>query len=376
MIAADRLDRCGGKLLVADAEGGLRRLKRGQLGDLFAPGDLVVANDAATLPASLTGTHVASGAPIEARLGAWITLGDPTRFIALVFGAGDHRTRTEDRLPPPLLSAGDELALGPIEALIERTLDHPRLVALRFVGRREAIVAGLARHGRPIQYTHVPQQLALWDVWTRIAAEPVAFEPPSAGFALDWAMLDRWRRRGVAFATVTHAAGLSSTGDAALDRRLPFDEPYRIPERTAVTIARTKRAGGRVIAIGTSVVRALEAAVDARGDVRPGHGVASGRITRETNLRVVDAVLTGVHQPGESHFELLRAFVDDATLERMSAAFIAGDFLAHEFGDCALVERAGFPSRNEKRRLLIANGKTGSRSPTEDSAPLQTLSIT
>jgi S-adenosylmethionine:tRNA ribosyltransferase-isomerase len=355
MIVANRLDRRGGKLLVANAEGRLRRLKRSELGDLFAPGDLVVANDAATLPASLTGTHIASGAPIEARLAAWITLGDPTCFVALLFGAGDHRTRTEDRPAPPPLAAGDKLALGPIEALIERVLDHPRLVALRFVGRREAIVAGLARHGRPIQYAHVPQPLALWDVWTRIAAEPVAFEPPSAGFALDWAMVDHWRRRGIGFTTVTHATGLSSTGDAALDRRLPFDEPYRIPERTAFAIARTRRAGGRVIAIGTSVVRSLEAAADARGEVRAGQGVAKGRITRETNLRAVDAILTGVHQPGESHFELLRAFVDDATLDRMSAAFIAGDFIAHEFGDCALVERAGFPVRSEKRPILAAN---------------------
>lgn len=358
MIAADRFDRRGGKLLVVDAEGGIRRLKRSELGGLFAPGDLVVANDAATLPASLKGTHVASGDPIEVRLATWVTLGDPTRFIALLFGAGDYRTRTEDRQAPPPLASGDKLVLGPTEALIERVLDHPRLVALRFLGRREAIVAGLARHGRPIQYAHVPERLALWDVWTRIAAEPVAFEPPSAGFALDWAMLAHWRRRGVGFATVTHAAGLSSTGDATLDRRLPFDEPYRIPEGAAFAIARTRRAGGRVIAIGTTIVRSLEAAADPRGDVRAGQGVAKGRVTRETHLQIVDTVLTGVHQPGESHFELLRAFADDTTLERMSAAFIAGDFLAHEFGDCALIERTMLSGRKEERPILAVNTAT------------------
>ena len=64
-----------------------------------------------------------------------------------------------------------------------------------------------------------------------MAADPVAFEPPSAGFALDWQTLARWRGRGIGFATLTHAAGISSTGDPALDRRLPFDEPYRIPQR-------------------------------------------------------------------------------------------------------------------------------------------------
>ena len=144
MIAADHLDRRGGKLLVVDANGAMRRLKRSELGALFAPGDLVVANDAATLPASLRGTHVASGEPVEVRLAAWITLGDLTRFIALLFGAGDYRTRTEDRPAPPPLTAGDRLALGPIEALIERVLDHPRLVVVRFLGSHAALLLARA----------------------------------------------------------------------------------------------------------------------------------------------------------------------------------------------------------------------------------------
>ena len=91
-------------------------------------------------------------------------------------------------------------------------LDDPRLFQLRFLGDRATVIAGLARHGRPIQYAHVPEPLALWDVWTRIAADPVAFEPPSAGFALDWHTRAVWRRRGIDFATLTHAAGISSTG--------------------------------------------------------------------------------------------------------------------------------------------------------------------
>jgi S-adenosylmethionine:tRNA ribosyltransferase-isomerase len=340
MIAAERFDRRGGKLLVVKSDGSVRRLQRSELANLFAPGDLVVANDAATLPTSLQGTHRATGAPIEMRLAAWIALGDVTRFVALAFGAGDHRTRTEERLLPPPLSAGDRLALGPLSAAVERVLDHPRLVLLRLLGGRDAVLAGLARHGRPIQYAHVAAPLALWDVWTPIAAAPIAFEPPSAGFALDWATLAAWRGRGIGFATVSHAAGISSTGDGGLDARLPFDEPYRIPQRTAAAVARAKTAGRRIIAIGTTVVRALEAAADPSGAVRAGESVACGRITRGTRLRVVDAILTGAHQPGESHFELLRALADDPALERMSAAFIAGDFRTHEFGDSALVERA------------------------------------
>ena len=171
--------------------------------------------------------------------------------------------------------------------------------------------------GGQIQYAHVPEPLALWDVWTRIAADPIAFEPPSAGFALDWRTLAAWRRRGIGLATLTHAAGISSTGDPTLDLRLPFDEPYRIPERTAAAIEQAKSDAGRIVAIGTTVVRALESAANADGSMRAGDGVASGRIVRGTPLRVVDAILTGVHHPGESHFELLRAFADDAVLDQI-----------------------------------------------------------
>jgi S-adenosylmethionine:tRNA ribosyltransferase-isomerase len=286
-----------------------------------------------------------------------VSFGNPSRFIAVAFGSGDCRTRTEDRPAPPLLARGDRLQLGhgpavvgssparlqpaagPLVAVVERLLGHPRLVSLRFLGRRAALLAGLARYGRPIQYAHVRQPLAMWDVWTSFAAEPAAFEPPSAGFAIDWRTLHAWRERGVVFATLTHAAGISSTGDPALDARLPFDELYRIPERTAVAVREARSRGGRVIAVGTTVVRALESAAAADGTVRPGPGIATGRIGPSTALRVVDAILTGIHQPGESHFELLRAFAGDALLHRISAAFIAGDYLAHEFGDSMLLER-------------------------------------
>jgi S-adenosylmethionine:tRNA ribosyltransferase-isomerase len=339
MIAADRPDRRSAKLFTVDAIGAMRHLQRPELASLLSPGDLVVANDAATLPASLHGTHVVSGEPIEVRLAAWLSVHDPNRFVAIAFGAGDHRTRTEDRLSPPPFSAGDCLSLGPLTAVVEALYDHPRLLELHFPGNREAVLAGLAQHGRPVQYAHVPEPLALWDVWTGIAADPIAFEPPSAGFALDWRTLAALRERGIGFATLTHAAGISSTGDPELDLRLPFDEPFRIPDRTAATIDRAKSQGGRIVAIGTTVVRALESAAKADGGVHAGDGVASGRIVRGTQLRVVDAILTGVHQSGESHFELLRAFADDAVLERISTALVAHGYRSHEFGDSVLIER-------------------------------------
>jgi S-adenosylmethionine:tRNA ribosyltransferase-isomerase len=227
-----------------------------------------------------------------------------------------------------------------LRATIERTLGHARLVSLIFDGSPDEVWAGLARHGRPIQYAHVSEPLALWDVWTRIAGPPVAFEPPSAGFALDWHTLAAMRARGVEFETITHAAGISSTGDEELDRLLPFDEPYRIPEATAAAINRTKARGGRVVAIGTTVVRALEHASDADGTLRAGDGVATQRIGPASCLRVVDAILSGTHEAGTSHYELLRAFIDEETLRRATAELDARGYLTHEFGDSVLIERA------------------------------------
>jgi S-adenosylmethionine:tRNA ribosyltransferase-isomerase len=121
--------------------------------------------------------------PIEVRLAGRRSLrvDDVREFTAIVFGAGDHRTRTEDRPAPPTLRIGDVLALGPLHATVQRTLDHPRLIELRFHGRADAIWAGIARHGKPIQYAHIADSLALW-TRTSVAALPVAFEPPSAGF--------------------------------------------------------------------------------------------------------------------------------------------------------------------------------------------------
>jgi S-adenosylmethionine:tRNA ribosyltransferase-isomerase len=329
------------KLLVIDSRGQMRHAARASIADFLRASDLVVANDATTLPASLQGIHVRTGAEIEVRLAGRRTLAadDVNHFDAVVFGAGDFRTRTEHRrLPPPLLPS-DRLALGPLRAVILHLHGHPRLVALRFDGTSADIWAGLARHGRPIQYAHLAMPLALWDVWTTHAALPAAFEPPSAGFVLSWKLLADIRARGAAFATLTHAAGISSTGDPDLDARLPFDEPYFIPRSTAEAVPAAQARGGRIVAIGTTVVRALEHAAGADGVVRAGPGIATQRIGPETSLRVVDAIVSGTHEPGSSHFELLRAFAGDEALARSTAQLESRRYRTHEFGDSVLLER-------------------------------------
>jgi S-adenosylmethionine:tRNA ribosyltransferase-isomerase len=329
------------KLLVVSDTGLLQYAPRSELAQFFRRGDLLVANDAATLPASLAGIHLRSGSPIEVRLAGRRSLAvdDLHEFSAVVFGAGDHRTRTEDRAAPPPLRAGDTLALGPLRARVLRLLGHARLIALAFDGTPDAIWAGLAQHGKPVQYAHVSEPLALWDVWTRVAALPVAFEPPSAGFVIDWQLLHALKERGVGFATLTHAAGLSSTGDPALDARLPFDEPYHLPQTTVDAIAATHERGGRVIALGTTVTRALEHAAgrSSGGPLRAGDGLADQKLSAASTLRIVDAIVSGTHEPGSSHYELLRAFASDAVLARADAALLANGYRTHEFGDSVLI---------------------------------------
>jgi S-adenosylmethionine:tRNA ribosyltransferase-isomerase len=151
-------------------------------------------------------------------------------------------------------------------------------------------------------------------------------------------LLGELRRRGIAFATITHAAGISSTGDATLDARLPFDEPYAIPAATVRAILCARRRGGRVIAVGTTVVRALEHAARG-GRLRAGAGLATQRIGPGTRLAVVDAILSGTHEPGTSHYELLRAFASDPSLREAGAALDAEGYRTHEFGDSVLIER-------------------------------------
>jgi S-adenosylmethionine:tRNA ribosyltransferase-isomerase len=330
------------KLLVAHRGGQIRHLPRGDIVGLFRAGDIVIANDAATLPASLSGIHVPSGRLIEARLAGRSSLAvdDVKTFSAVLFGEGDFRLRTEDRPLPPQVHPGDRLVLGALRATITCLLNHPRLVAIEFDGTPGEIWEGIARLGRPIQYSHVQEQLAIWDTWTPIAGPPVAFEPPSAGFVLDWNAVASMSARRIHFATITLAAGISSTGDPNLDALLPFDEPYRITNSTAIAVREARERGGRIIAIGTTVVRALEHAAAVDGSVRAGEGLATQKVGAATRLRVVDAIVSGTHERGTSHYELLRAFADDAMLSRMDEELDAHAYRTHEFGDSIFLERA------------------------------------
>ncbi len=362
------------RILVVDGRGQSRIVSAPDFPTLLEPGDLVVVNDAATLPATLY-AKTSRGEPLEIRLlGARAgSDADLPRFTAALLGRGDHRTRTEDREPPPHVAPGEFLRID--DALLARVIRvsslSSRLVDIDFepagVRRAEsssnvaaAAWAALYRLGRPVQYAHVPARLALWDVQNVWAGRPWAVEMPSAGRALSAHTVLALRAKGIGVARVTHAAGISATGDPEIDRRLPLPERFEVPEDTAAAIVETKQRGGRVIAIGTSVVRALESAArvaapasaeggddcrSSRSDQRrePLHaaqGITDLRLGPDVPLRIVDAILTGVHESDTTHFDLLGAFTPAATLTVALERSEREALLGHELGDAWLLWRA------------------------------------
>ena len=335
-LAAGEVPRHAVRLLVLDRRTGRVAVHPfAALPELLRAGDLVVVNDAATLPASFAGRTV-DGAVFELRLSGPV---DGEHLTGVLFGAGDWRTRTEHRPPPPPVEAGQRVQIGPFEATV--TAARGRLVELDAhlpgaaadpEARRDALWQALYASAAPVQYAHRAGALPLWSVQTAYASRPWAVEMPSAGRPLTWDLLLALRRRGIGIAALTHAAGLGSTGEPSLDAALPWPERYEIPARTAGAIAAAHAAGHRVIAIGTTVVRALEAATG-----RAGAGVATLKLDAATRPRIVDGLVSGLHVPGESHFELLRAFAPQAQLEgALDRARTAG-LSGHELGDACLI---------------------------------------
>jgi len=323
------------RLLAIDrARSDVRHLRVRDLPSLVKPHDLIVVNDAATLPASLRATD-RSGAH-ELRLAGPTASG---AFRAVLFGAGDWHTPTEHRPPPAPLDAGDSLTFdSELSATVERVSPiSPRLVELRFDREGAALWSALYRLGRPVQYSYLDGPLELWHTQTAYAARPWAVEQPSAGRPLTLGLIGELLHRGAKLATVTHAAGLSSTGDAALDAALPLPERYEIPRETVEAVAAARAAGGRVIAVGTSVVRALESGATPGGALIAGGGETELLIGPGYRPRVVDGLYTGVHQPGTSHFALVTAFAPMALLERATAEAEALGYLGHEFGDSCVI---------------------------------------
>jgi S-adenosylmethionine:tRNA ribosyltransferase-isomerase len=288
---------------------------------LLSAGDLLVVNTSATLPAAL-----------DARLGEqqlqlWVSTpaADGTWLVEL---------RTNDRAPYPDPPVGARLELpgcAHAELLAPFGRSH-RLLRAR-IERDSSLEDYLRLHGQPIRYGYVPDPWPLESYQTVFALQPGSAEMPSAGRPFTAPLVTELVARGVLVAPVTLHTGVSS-----LERgESPLPERFCVPGATARLVNAVHGWNGRVIAVGTTVARALETVAAADGTVSEGRGWTSLVITPQRGIRTVDGLLTGWHEPESSHLELLEAAAGHELLERSYRAALEHAYRWHEFGDLHLI---------------------------------------
>ena len=314
--------RDGVRMLVSRrAEGRISHHRFGDLPGLLVPGDLIVVNTSGTLPAEVrAGGQLAVHFSTPLPDGGWLvelrTIAGPATIPNDAGVAGDTI-----RLP-----AGARLTLA---ARVTGRLWRAELST--------AVVPYLLRYGVPIRYSYVRREWPLAAYQTVFATRPGSAEMPSASRPFTPEVVTRLIARGVTFAPLTLDTGVSSLeGDEE-----PYPEPYDVPPATARLVNLTRRDGGRVIAAGTTVVRALETAARTRpaadGMVTASAGWTDHIVTPGSGVLAVDGLLTGLHEPRSSHLRMLAAFAGPALLDRCYAAAIGGRYLWHEFGDVHLL---------------------------------------
>lgn len=192
--------------------------------------------------------------------------------------------------------------------------------------------------GEPIRYEYITHPWELDYYQTVYASMPGSVEMPSAGRAFSWELLFKLQRHGIRIAYVQLHTGLSYLPEL-FGHPSPTDnyEQFDVPDETAEAVKQAKEAGGRIVAVGTTVVRALESAALANGKLGALSGWTNLMIDSSVPLRVVDGLITGFHEPEASHLDLLSAFIDPALLHSAYQEAIGQGYLWHEFGDMNLI---------------------------------------
>ncbi|MEX0682042.1 MAG: S-adenosylmethionine:tRNA ribosyltransferase-isomerase [Dehalococcoidia bacterium] len=286
------------------------------LASFLRPGDLVVANDSATIPAALRA---------ERDDGSVIDLHLSTRLSHNTWIVEPRKTQAR---------SGERLVLpaGARARLIERYRDSQRLW-LATMQTPVPVLEYLAAHGKPIQYPYAAREWRLDAYQTVYARHPGSAEMPSAGRPFSERVIDSLRANGVGWATLTLHCGVASLET----HEAPYEEWFDVSVETAQAVNATRVAGGRVIAVGTTVVRALESVATSQGGVIPGSGWANLIVTPERGVRAIDGLLTGFHEPRASHLWMLEAIVGREHLRMAYEAALHEGYFWHEFGDVHLI---------------------------------------
>ena len=306
-------------LLVASRhDGELRHARFRDLPGFLEPGDLLVVNVSGTLAAAVDAR--VAGERLELRLST--PLDDGTWLVEL---------RGRDRAPHKPPASGTRVELpGGVEARVVESGERFATAELLLDG---AVDHWLGRHGRPVRYGYVPDPWPIDAYQTVFALEPGSVEMPSAARPFTPELVTGLVARGVLFAPVVLHAGLSSPER----REGPYPERFRVPAASARLVNAVRWWGGRVIAVGTTAVRALETVADRDGTVDAGEGWTNLVVTPERGLCAVDGLLTGWHEPESSHLQLLEAVTGPELLARSYRAAVERGYLWHEFGDLHLV---------------------------------------
>lgn len=294
------------------------------------PNDLVVINTSGTMAAALVGVDISGGGCVVLHLSShlggdrWVV--EPRRPA----GPTSERWPPDGPLPPSALRLDED---GAVMDLVAPYAGSRRLwvARLRLPG---SPAAWLAAHGRPIRYGYVDRPWPLTAYQNVYATEPGSAEMPSAGRPFTPEIITRLVAKGIGISPV-----VLHTGVASLEAdELPYPERVKVPPTTASRVNSARAAGGRIIAIGTTAVRALESAFDrSAGVVRALDGWTDLVVTPERGVGVVDGMLTGWHEPEASHLLMLEAVAGRALLEASYAASLAEGYLWHEFGDVHLI---------------------------------------
>lgn len=278
-------------------------------------GDLLVINLSATIPSALD-AHAGGTAftlSVSTRLPDGTCVVEPRRH--------DAHTGEIIRLP------------GEAQATLRAPYrGSKRLWGAALEGTGD-LIEYLYRYGKPIAYLHMRREWPIESYQTVYASEAGSAEMPSAGRPFTLAMLEGLRSAGIAIAPIVLHTGVSSP-----DRdEPPYPEQYRVPEETAARIRRTHTLGGRIIAVGTTVVRALESAATGPGRIDAASGWTERIMSGATPLRIVDGMITGLHEPKSTHLAMLEALAGAEHVDAAYQAAIDGRYLWHEFGDSHLI---------------------------------------
>lgn len=308
------------KLMVLHSQNGdVSHSQFNKIDEFLNEGDVVILNNSRTIPPVLKAKQGSSD--VEVRLSRNVS---PNCWEALLIG--------------DFIQANTPLTFNNgLKAVIAGVGSERPLVKLSFSKKGAELLDDIYRYGEPIRYEYINTPWPLEMYQTVYASAPGSVEMPSAGRAFSWNVLNKLQQKGVKLGFLQLHTGLSYYENDRWPDPKHHPEAYHVPEETAQLINNARKNGKRVIAVGTTVVRALESVVDQEGIVHANEGVTRLYIHKDHVVRSVDGLVTGLHEPEASHLDMLSAFVDQKHLMKAYRAAIQKGYLWHEFGDMNLI---------------------------------------